>query len=547
MPEQTVKRGRLGHAWPVGAGLVAGMAGVLPGWGAPEPGVSTAPPALMASDVLAGDKAAKEPASRSDADKMRAALDPALPLEHRRYLLYLYARLNHPRVAEALARRILDEHPGDRRTLSVLAGMYLERKEAERLAACARQLLEYYPNDSEAVYYLASSCLLSGRYEQAESMYRSLKERNYRHESFPYATDLAYAAAKAGHWCEAIGAYQELLRFHSLDESTRLEIREAIEVLYREHLPRFSLSSTNYFLRPGQVSCLSADYRQHLTDASSLRFGYQRFDVQLEGGGGLDRRRTRVNDGQLGLATKWSNGYTTGIWGGAGMGGGLDYRMGGAEVLRDWDGERNAALDCRLGERALDSLWIESLNGRENRLSASWNYRFEKSWHGRGNLFGREVAMARQHAGWGGGAEWSVERLLLRSRPEWRAGYQGSYSRFSWADGASRLLQPALTTVPPPAGWERLADNAIRSELHREGAYTVWRGNESGVLTYYALVGVDYAFDRSAWEYRLGCGCGYYPRKSIELAPEVTYSSGANTSDVDSERVQIGIAVRGWF
>lgn len=542
MPERTVKRGRLRRAWPVGAGLVAGLAGVWPGWGATEPGVSIAPPAVMAAGILAGD-----PASRSDADKIRAALDSTRTLEDRRYLLYLYARLNCPRVAEALARRILEEHPGDRRTWLVLARMYLERKEAERLTQCAQQVLACYPNDSEARYFLASGHLLAGRYAQAESVYRSLKERNDKDESFPYAADLAYAAAKAGHWREAMGAYQQTLRSHSLNESTRLEMRQALEVLYREHLPRFSLATTNCLLRPGQVFSLGVDYRRHVTEASRLRLGYQGCEVRLEGGGGLNRQRTRVNDGQLGLTTDWSNQYTTGIWGGAGTGRGMNYGMGGAEVWRDWGGERRAGLDGRLGERALDSLLIESLNGREHRWSASWNYRLEKSWHGRGSFFGREVTISRQAAGWGGGGEWSLERPLLRGHPEWRAGYQGSYSRFSWAAGAAPLLRPAVATPLPPAGWEQLRENAIRSELHREGVYTVWRGNTTGVLAYYALVGVDYAFDRSAWEYRLGCGCGYSPRKSIEVTPEVSYSSGANTSDVDAERLQIGIAVRSWF
>jgi hypothetical protein len=47
-----------------------------------------------------------------------------LGLEERRYILYLYGRLNRPKVAERLAVDILADDPSNKAALLVLASMY---------------------------------------------------------------------------------------------------------------------------------------------------------------------------------------------------------------------------------------------------------------------------------------------------------------------------------------------------------------------------------------------------------------------------------------
>jgi hypothetical protein len=63
--------------------------------------------------------------SQLDADaKHLISIASTLNKEHRDYLLYLFARLNRPEYAEALANVVLKNNPKDKNSLLVMASMY---------------------------------------------------------------------------------------------------------------------------------------------------------------------------------------------------------------------------------------------------------------------------------------------------------------------------------------------------------------------------------------------------------------------------------------
>jgi len=87
-----------------------------------------------------------------------------LGLEERRYILYLYGRLNRPKVAERLAVDILTDDPSNKAALLVLASMYVEQQNPEKALVIGRRLVKYYPKDDQALYFLGASHWLAGQF-----------------------------------------------------------------------------------------------------------------------------------------------------------------------------------------------------------------------------------------------------------------------------------------------------------------------------------------------------------------------------------------------
>ena len=110
-----------------------------------------------------GDPNLANAVSLSDIDDERVLrLADKLGLEHQRYLLYLYARLDRPKVAERLAEKILTKEAGDKTVLMVLASMYGQEGRREKLESVAEELIDRYPRSSHL--FLGASHYLNGRY-----------------------------------------------------------------------------------------------------------------------------------------------------------------------------------------------------------------------------------------------------------------------------------------------------------------------------------------------------------------------------------------------
>jgi hypothetical protein len=476
-------------------------------------------------------------------EKESAALNPALSLEHRRYLLYLYARLNKPKMAELLADRILADNPGDKQTLLVLCSLYVERKDAIKALEASNKLISFYPLDHQARYFLAVSHYLAGHYQEANAILRELKLRQFHGKNYPYKTDLASSAMQAGDWYRTMLAYQELLRDPSLGDDLRLQVRKTIEQIYREHLPQLSGETTLSWLKQGLVYATVADYRRHLKDDQSIYFRYDRMDAYVKGSDSvLDRWATR-NDAIAGLETTWNYRYSSEI----SLGGAESGPLAGASLTSRFGPQRWIKFAFQWQNPADDGLLLQSLHGRQNQFSIPFQYAFSRAWLVLGQINGREVTIDGHHLGWSEGANWSVEHIVFAEHPELRIGYRGNFMEFSQNSRDLSLISPAALPGASLASRREMLNGLVKSQLHREGVYGTIRGDESGMFKPFIAAGVDYAFDRSSFEYNAGGGFSCYPRKSIEFRTEAFYTTGANTSDLESDLLQITLALKYWF
>ena len=473
----------------------------------------------------------------------RMALTAAMPVEHRKFLLHLYAQLGQVEIAERLAARILTEAPGDRQTQLTLASMYLEQKRTAQALDYAQRLAQAYPNDAEVLYQLGAAHYQAGQWNEASAVLRALKRDRFDQKPFPYQNDLASSALNAGDWRGATEAYRELLANHTLPDAVRAETRGVLERLYREHLPRLSAEATGVLVGSGEVLRTRVDFRTHLTDRSKVFVTASREDTHVKEAPQLRDRRAANMDGVVGLETTHNTNWTTALW----LGGNGSSPQGGASVTRRLGerGELNA--EANYAERAADGLLIESLNGRQNRLALSAQYLLTGQWNVYGQVSGREVTIDRTQVGRGYGATWGLEHIFLHGVPDLRLGYRGAAINFSRRTSDTSLVDAAAAPGTTLAGKTTLLDGLVTPHFHREGGYLNWSDRLGSTFSYQLGAGADYAFDRDSMEFNALAGLTWYPIRRLELHSGVGYASGARTSDAASDQWEFNIALRWWF
>jgi tetratricopeptide (TPR) repeat protein len=505
---------------------------------------------LLAGAFLAGESRSQEPSKASETVQTEPtaprAMADGLPLQHRRYLLYLYARLGKPKIAEQLAQKILQESPGDKQTYLVLASMYLERREAEKALRNGKALADLYPTEDQAWYFLGAAHQQAGHYEEANRIFRKLKEAQFEGRLYPYESDLAASALGAGDWYRAMQAYQELLREHALSEELRQQTRTVLEGIYREHLPQLNLQGEVLWLGEGMIYRTLVEYQQHLSTSQTIFTRLTHESTEVDGGLSLISRSNANFDGVAGLESTFSRKYSTRAW----LGGSESGPIGGASFTRSFGPQREISFAFLGNERTQDGLLIESLDGRQHRFNLDGTYLINRKWLLYSQVFAREVHLPDESLGEGIGGNFNVEHIFLHEKPGFRGGYRAYVSTFSERKGLAPELVSEAVEMPVSGGVDVRAaavEGLVLDYLHREGLYLRYEDRLSDFFHYYGTIGSDYAVESSSLEYYWQAGFRVYPRKSIELRLDGGYYSSATTSAQASEQWQLIAGLKFWF
>lgn len=489
---------------------------------------------LLGLGVTAG--AAEE--FMSDTEVLQRAA--TLTIEERRYLVYLYARLNQATVAEALARQLLKDNPSDRQTLLALASMAGERKDAEGMLHLARDFLSYYPGDPQGRYFLGAGHYLARHYAEANQVLRELKREQFSGRKYPYETDLAASAYAAGDWYRAMLSYQELLRHHDLADDLRSRVRIVLDGLYRDHLPRWDLGAYGTHLERAEVWRYTGGGAQHLSDRHWLAINYTQDQVTIEPAPGLQATRARRTEAVLNLSTVHDRRWETQISLGS-SGEGLFGSVGAHYRLAD---QRVVSFDYSANERALDSLTLEALDGRQHRTSAtaSWLIETDLVLMARGHW--REVRVAGRKLGRGSGLDLNLDHTFWRQGPRLTLGYRGSLATF---DRTMVDPAPVAALADPVGGFGAqlgVLENLVSRRINRHGLGFLATDNLADAWLYRFTVGMDYDFELSSIGWNGALAITFLPRKSIELTAEAGYTSNAASSNAGSSASLLSFYIR---
>ncbi len=485
---------------------------------------------------------AAEPApTLADSDILgRAAL---LSVEDRRYLVYLYARLDRPKVAIGLADSILAENPADRQTMLVLASMYVEQKNPQEVLRIARIFLEFYPGDHQGRYFLGAGHYLAKQFAEANQVLRELKREQFIARKYPYETDLAASAFAAGDWYRAMLSYQELLRHHELSDELRDEVRRVLDGIYREHLPRIEVTAARTRLERAQVWRYIAGQSRHVSDRHWLEVRYTRDDVSLEAAPSLAPTEARRGELTATLITLYNRRYRTEVW--AGVSG--EGALGGGRVRVTFAPQRELSLEIAGNVRANDSLILEALDGRQHHAAAtvSWLVEADLTLVVRTQI--RSVQVGGEELGTGRGIDLNVDQTFWRQGPRVIAGYRGSIASFDAKPVPPALAAPIADPAGGLAAQTALMSNLVSARINRHGLNTQVMDNLADAWVYRLSAGVDYDFELGATSWNGAFSLTFFPRKSIELTAEGGYTSSAGASNAGSAATLLNFFVRTYY
>jgi hypothetical protein len=469
-----------------------------------------------------------------------------LSVEDLRYLVYLYAHLNKPHLAEAISTYILSANPSDRQTLLVLASMAVEQKDSAATLRLARRFLSYYPGDQQGRYFLGAGHYLAKHYDQANAVLRDLKREQFIARKYPYETDLAASAYAAGDWFRAMLAYQELLRHHALSDELRDEVRRVLDGLYREHLPRVEYSANETRLNRARVWRTVVSEGSHLSDRHWLDLRYTRDDVSLDAAPTLRPTHAPRAEVEANLATVYDRRWWSDAWLGA-SGEGL---LAGARAHYRFAKDREAAIDVSLNERATDSLTLEALDGRQHRAGIGVNWLVEADLNFVARASFRELRVASQSIGRSAGLDFNLDQTLTREGhgPRFIVGYRASLAAFTPTDSASpALAEPIADPALGLGAQQALLANLVSRRINRHGFGLQITDNMAHAWHYRFTAGTDYDFELSSVGWNASLALSFFPRKSIELGTEGGYASSATSSNAGSSAVLLNFFIRSYY
>lgn len=468
---------------------------------------------------------------------------PTLSIEEQRYFVYLYARLNKPKVAEAIAEHILKANPSDRQTLLVLASMYVEQKDPKAVLRTARTFLKFYPADHQGLYFLGAGHYLAKEYAVANEVLRSLKHSQFADRLYPYETDLAASAFAAGDWYRAMLSYQELLRHHKLGDQLRDEVRRTLDDLYRTHLPRVDLTASTVRLDRAEVWRYGASQGMHLSDRHWVDIRYGRDDVDIEAAPGLQATRAGRQEISVNLSTVYDRRTRTEVWAGA-FG---DGALGGARATITFARQREAFVEVSLNARSTDSLTLEAIDGRQHSIGLGLNWLVEADLNLAARAQVREVRIEGMRLGRGSSIDINFDYTIWRQGPRVTVGYRGSIGQFSPDAG----FDPARTgPLADPAGGllgqQAIADNLVSRRINRHGVGLTITDNLADAWIYRFVAGADYDFELSSTGWNGSLALTFLPRKSIEITAEAGYTSSATASNAGSSATLFNFYIRAY-
>lgn len=498
--------------------------------------------------VLLAPFSALPPASASEPagflpDANILARAPTLSIEEQRYFVYLYARLNKPKVAETIAGHILKANPSDRQTLLVLASMYVEQKDPKAVLRTAQTFLKFYPADHQGLYFLGAGHYLAKEYAIANDVLRSLKQAQFDGRLYPYETDLAASAFAAGDWHRAMLSYQELLRHHKLGDQLRDEVRRTLDDLYRTHLPRLDLTAATVRLERAEAWRYGASHGMHVSDRHWIDIRYGRDDVDIEAAPGLQATRADRQEISVNLSTVYDRRTRTDVWAGAFGDGGL----GGARATITFARQREAFLEISLNARSTDSLTLEAIDGRQHSIGLGLNWLVEADLNLAARAQVREVRIEGMRLGRGSSLDLNFDYTIWRQGPRITVGYRGSIGQFSPDAG----FDPARTgALADPAGGllaqQAIASNLVSSRINRQGVSLTITDNLADAWIYRLAAGADYDFALSSAGWNGSLSLTFLPRKSIEITTEAGYTSSATASNAGSSATLFNFYIRAY-
>ena len=194
--------------------------------------------------------------------------------------------------------------------------------------------------------------------------------------------------------------------------------------------------------------------------------------------------------------------------------------------------------------RATDSLFLRSLNGRQNRVSASLETEMGAGFSFNAQGFWREVTVDGTSLGEGGGLEISLSKTLLKETshcPSMAIAYLGEVSKFDAKSSTGVFRALGLAASEDPLRLSELIDPRINRQEMQLSAHRYWTPNLE--TTFEGALGYEFEDKQTVW--RVGLQSAYRLTSNARLTLQLDYDSSGQAANAGSSvtSLVLGVAV----
>ena len=484
---------------------------------------------------------------------------PKLDLVAQRDITYLYAKLHKTKLATYLGEEILKKHPRDRDTLIVLVAMYQEKLDGPKIEKYARKLLDLKADDPEGLYYLGYAKIVQGQYEEAKQIYMEMESKYTNPADFPHKADLARAAHRAGDWQNAIRVYRNMLLDTSVQGELRNDTRLALDELYLIHLPHLRARVEYTGLTQGKILREHVTYRQHITEDHRLIVDIKRDDLWQDGDVSVQTKDDGRTQALVGVEIRHNPQLfsTFQIGGGESATGNGENRsrfIANAELRHVLEPERFKFVYLRAdyNDRATDSLNLELLDGRQNKVALGTIYQVDINTIARAELNLRQLTIGdgfnEELYGETFGLNWGIDHTLFYRPVQLIVSYAGEYMTLGRNTHDLSLVDPIIKDNASAIERRAVLEGLVDTEINRHEFITTVIGDITNQWSYEFSSSVGYsvpAEENPLYGFRLATT--YFFTKSISLRIEGGYLSSGSSSNAGSESQDVVLTLNAYF
>lgn len=407
---------------------------------------------------------------------------------------------------------------------------------AERIAA---ELEVEKPVHPDAKAFRAQILTRQHRYQEALTILEGIK-------GDPTAaaepnSDLAEAYMNTRQWSEAAEEFTAVEDDQRQDDQSRFEAAR----LGREMRARYRPTVTSvYEAQRGEEGTLWSNS----TEASSGTFGdgnnivFVRSDWdQVDLGGQRVLKRSEAERWQAEVAYRRI--VSHGFFGEVSVGGSDEDVVYGAKIGKYEAPGLGWEFSYRGNDRAVDSLQLEALNGRQNTLALYLGTHFSRRFYMDARFYFRQIKVDGHDLGQGWGLDMNVGYTLLeetRSRPELAVSYFNEISYFN-----TKSLPDSFSDRVARKGFiGDLSRELIDERINRHGIIITLSKQLNHRVNAYIYGGVSYEFETGEAEGRAGAGIEAYLNKNTSLNIGIDYTTSGNAGNRGSDVLSGNVGVR---
>ncbi len=387
------------------------------------------------------------------------------------------------------------------------------------------------PGNEVVALYAADVDLAFNRNQQALTQLQALKQKHTGPAPFPGQGSYASALARDDQWQASADAYREIVNDMTWLEEDRNEALWALRGLNPYLRP--SLETTASYINEQEGTLFSTETEYLSGWHKNWRYGaFARTDSASVTGESIYSGLSgdRYEAGAL-IQRLFKRGYYAEATLGA-SGEGLIYS---AKVGRMGFNRTNWYIAWEGNARATDSVSLQALDGRQNRLSAYINHPVNERLFISAYAYWNWTNIGGDKLGDGYGIQYEADYTLqteTKTRPALAITFVGEYRKFEHSStiptSAQREVRRALPTSGPNASLNPTRDllNTLADEeTNRQGVNFRISRHFGADLNAYAQVGTYYAFDDESLEFTGALGAEYWVTDNSLVYGELRYDT----------------------